>query len=82
MAALQDRLSILAELADFLAGGPSANQILKFQPSAEASGRARLLLLRKNEGTATSAELQELSEFEHFEVFMRLLKARLRAAKQ
>ena len=81
MASVQIRPSILAELADFMASGPSPEQIIEFKPSAEMIERARELLLKQNEGLVTKEEQCELREFEHFEVFMRLLKTRLRARK-
>lgn len=72
-------LPVLQEVADFLAGRPTPDEILDFRPSSAAQERARELLARSNAGELTLEEDQELAQFDQIERLMRLLKARIRA---
>jgi hypothetical protein len=69
------------EIAEFLASGPSPEEILAFRPSEVLQTRARELLLKKNEGSVSWEEERELDEFEQIERFMRLMKAKVRTKK-
>jgi hypothetical protein len=71
--------SVFQELSDLFASDPSRDQILDFRPSKGLQRRARTLLVRNNKGTLTYQQEQELNEFIHAEMFMTLLKAKLRA---
>ena len=79
MANVQVAPSIWDELADLFVSVPTQEQILKFRPSNVVQERARYLLARQGEMRLTDAEQHELDEFVHAEMFMRLVKARLRA---
>ena len=69
------------EIAEFLASGPSPEQILAFRPSEALQGRSRELLMKQNGGSVSFEEEKELDEFEQIERFMRLMKAKLRTKK-
>jgi hypothetical protein len=75
-----ERATILtAQIADFLAACPSREELLRYRPSAEVQERARKLLRKNGDGSITKSELWELDQYEHAEMLMRLVKARLRA---
>ncbi len=78
MPVLESSNPIVDEIADLLASNPTAEQILKFRPSGELQMKARELLAKANAGTLTDEEDQELQQFQHAELLMRLVKARLR----
>lgn len=79
MAAVHTTSSILQELADLFASGPTRDQVLKFHPSKGIQARARYLLARQGQARLSDAEQRELDEFLHAETFMRLVKANLHA---
>lgn len=68
-----------SELIDFLAQGPSPQEVLAYHVSERAQARLRRLLAM-NEAGATSAEEQaELKEIEKIEHIVILLKAEAQA---
>jgi hypothetical protein len=69
------------EIAEFLASGPSPEQILSFRPSEVSQMRASELLQKQNEGPISFEEEKALDEFEQIERFMRLMKAKVRIKK-
>ncbi len=81
MATVQAAPRIMEEIAEFLACGPTRDEVLSFRPSPQSQERARELLDRLREGRVNAEEQRELDQFEHAETLMRLLKARLRTAK-
>ena len=69
------------ELADFLASCPSREQLLSYQPSPRVLQRARELLASSKSGRINADEQWELDQYEHAEMLMQLIKARVRADK-
>ncbi len=63
------------DVLDFLADGPSREQIAAFTPPAEAQERLRTLLDREQDGTLMPAERVELDELERIEHLVIMLKA-------
>ena len=68
---------IFEEIAEFLSGFPSRDQVMAFRPSPESQDRARKLLWKSNAGELSEEERDELAEFGRAELFVRMLKARL-----
>jgi hypothetical protein len=69
------------EVADFLASSPSSSELMSYRPSAKASRRRAALLAKSTAGTLDATEQWELDQFEHVEMLMQSIKARLRSAK-
>ena len=69
------------EIANFLASCPSPAQLLKYRAPLQVRERARELLQKSKSGSITAAEQWELDQFEHAEMLMQLIKARVRAEK-
>ena len=70
-------LSLLAELADFLATRPDRDAIVGWKPSRSAAGRLRQLLLKQDEGKLAASEATELDDALQAERMVQGLKARL-----
>ncbi len=68
---------IFEEIAEFLSGFPSRDQVRSFRPSFEIQERSRQLLRKSNAGELTEDERDELADFGRAELFVRMLKARL-----
>src|SRR5262249_4226493 len=81
MAAAQEPTWLTEDIADFLATFPNREQILKYRPSARTQDRVRELLHTLKSGRISSDERRELDQFEHAEMLMQMLKARLRASR-
>lgn len=79
MATVESSARILEEIADFLARRPAPQEVVDFRPSEGVQRRASELLERNREGELTAQERQELDQFTHAELLMRLIKARMRA---
>jgi hypothetical protein len=69
------------EIANFLASRPSREQLLSYHPPLAVQERARELLEKSKSGRITAEEQWELDQFEHAEMLMQLIKARVRAEK-
>jgi hypothetical protein len=69
------------EIADFLASCPSPEQLLNYHPSVQVQKRAGELLEKAKAGRLTADQQWELDQFEHAEMLMQLIKARVRAEK-
>jgi hypothetical protein len=69
------------EIAAFLASRPSREQLLSYHPPRHVQERARELLEKSKTGRITADEQWELDQFEHAEMLMQLIKARVRAEK-
>ncbi|HEX6797716.1 MAG TPA: hypothetical protein VF116_08385 [Ktedonobacterales bacterium] len=63
------------EVAEFLAGQPSPQEILRFHPSPEVVERAHQLLLAERQNDITDAERRELDSYEYLEHLLRMIKA-------
>jgi hypothetical protein len=81
MAVTQTSMGALEEIADFLASGPSPDELLRFRPSPQLQARAQELLEKLKDGRASAEERRELDQFEHAERLMRLTKAQIHARK-
>jgi hypothetical protein len=62
------------DILSFLAGNPTSEQILAFQPAPEIEERLKTLLARERDGEITSAEKEELDECERIEHLVVMLK--------
>src|SRR5947209_1979329 len=81
MAAKRRTNWLTEEIATFLASCPSREQLLSYHPSAPVQERARELLEKSKSGRITADEHWELDQFEHAEMLMQLIKARVRVEK-
>jgi hypothetical protein len=70
------------EVADFLASCPTGEELLAFRPSAKVQSRLADLQSRSKQGALNEDEQWELDQFEHIEMLMQLVKARLRPRKR
>jgi hypothetical protein len=60
---------------EFLTSHPTAEQITNFRPTQEMTDRLKVLLSRNQTDTLTTAEVQELDEFEQIEHLIVMLKS-------
>ena len=74
------QLGIFGEIAEFLATRPSREKLLNYHPSTKIQRRASELLDKNREGELTHEDREELNEFSQAELFMRMLKAKVRGA--
>jgi hypothetical protein len=72
---------VYQEMIDFLASGPTPEQIIAHRPSGVFQERLAELLDKNREGGLTEAESVELDSYEQVDDLMSLLKARAHAAK-
>lgn len=63
------------EVAEFLAGQPSPQEILQFHPSSEVAARAHELLRAERKNEITDADRRELDSYEYLEHLMHMIKA-------
>jgi hypothetical protein len=82
MAALPAAPSLQDEVIDFLASGPTPEQILALHPSDAVQQRISALLDRNRSSTLTADEQTELDEYLRLDHFVTLLKARARQKLQ
>ena len=71
----------LDDVADFLASAPSREALLTYHPSGQAQERFNSLLDKSKKGMLSTEEEWELNQFEHLEVLMQAVKARLRTRR-
>ena len=69
--------SLINDFADFLASGPSRNQIIDWRPSESVVERANELAQKRKEEELASNEERELEAFLNSEIMLSLLRARL-----
>jgi hypothetical protein len=81
MASTQSTAGALEEIADFLASGPSPDELLQFRPSLQMQVRAEELLEKLKDERLSVDERRELEQFEQAERLIRLVKARIHAGK-
>jgi hypothetical protein len=72
---------LVEEVADFLASCPSREELLAYRPSRQAQERFNALLEKSKKGGLDTEEEWELNQFEHLEVLLQAVKARLRARR-
>ncbi|MGH9841398.1 MAG: hypothetical protein ACREEM_21810 [Blastocatellia bacterium] len=63
------------DILNFLASNPTPDQIVAYRPEPEMIERLKTLIAREADGEITSAEKEELDEFERIEHLMVMLKA-------
>lgn len=71
-------LPVYFELVDFIAAGTTPQALIAFQPSDAAQNRVKELMARKQDGTLTRDEENELEEFLQLEHILILAKAQAR----
>lgn len=78
MASVSTPVRIFEEIADLIASRPDDQTLLAFRPSLAAQERASELLEKNRQDSLTEEEREELDQFTQAELFMRLVKARVR----
>ncbi|MCI0524163.1 MAG: hypothetical protein L0Y75_02780 [Acidobacteria bacterium] len=73
---------VFDEMIDFLAGGPTPQQIIEHKASPTVQARLEELLDKNREEGLTEAETAEMNTFRQVNHMMILLKARARRALQ
>ena len=81
MAGTQSTLGAIEEIADFLASGPSPDELLQFRPSPQTQARAEELLEKLKDDCLSADERGELDQFQQAERLMRFVKARIQVGK-
>jgi hypothetical protein len=81
MAHKQSPTWLTDEVADFLASCPSREELLAYRPSALVQERGEALLAKSKAGSLSADEVWEWNQFEHVEILMQSVKARLRARR-
>ena len=66
------------EVAGFLSQCPSQDALMAYRPSARAQKRLQALQAKSEIGSLTADEEWELDQFEHLEILLQSIKARLR----
>lgn len=69
---------LVDEVAEFLANFPSRQDLLAYRPSAQAQERFGELVAKVKAGSLNPDEEWELNQFEHLEILLQSVKARLR----
>jgi hypothetical protein len=66
------------QIIEFLAGGPTSEEIAAYQPPGELQARLDALQEKNRQGNLSSEEQQELAQFLSLNRFMSRLKIRAR----
>ena len=66
------------EIIDFIAGGSTPEDVVRFHPSAEVQRRVDELVNREKESGLSPEELAELNHFLELEHIIRMAKAKAR----
>jgi hypothetical protein len=69
---------LIDEVADFLAGCPSRDELLAYRPSRRAQEHYTTLVAKSKSGSLSTDEEWELNQFEHLEVLIQSVKASVR----
>jgi hypothetical protein len=69
---------LVEEVAEFLARSPSREELLAFRPSIKAQDRHEALVAKSKTRALSSTEEWELVQFEHLEILLQSIKARIR----
>lgn len=69
------------EVAVFLASCPSREELLAYRPSSRMVERFNALLVQSRNGSLSADEEWELDQFEHVEMLMQSIKAKLRSPR-
>ena len=78
MSSVSTPIRIFEEIADLIASRPDHETLLAYRFSPAAQERASELLEKNRQDSLTEDEREELDEFTQAELFMRLVKARVR----
>jgi hypothetical protein len=78
MANKRDSTWLIDDVAEFFASCPSRDELLAYRPSLQAQERLNALLAKSKNGRLSADEEWELNQFEHVEMLMQSVKARLR----
>jgi hypothetical protein len=70
---------LIDEVAEFLANCPTREELLAHRPSRQAQDRFAALVTKSKSGSLSADEEWELNQFEHLEMLMQSIKARLRS---
>ena len=81
MANKSSAIWLMEEVAEFLASSPSPDELLAYRPSARAIQRFNALLAKSKTGSLNVDEQWEMDQFEHLEMLLQSIKARLQPAK-
>lgn len=69
------------EVAEFLASLPTREELLAYRPSVRLRKRLNELLTKSRNGLLGTDEEWELQQFEHLELLLQAIKARLRSPR-
>lgn len=69
-------LPFYEQVLDFLARGPTADEIIRFRPSRQAQDRFSTLLQLNRQRDLTSSESEELDHYVQIDRMMSLVKAK------
>jgi hypothetical protein len=72
---------LVDEVAEFLARCPTQKELLAHRASTEAQDRYAMLVAKTKSGSLSTDEEWELNQFEHLEMLMQSIKARLRSRR-
>jgi hypothetical protein len=81
MAKRPDAPWLVEEVAEFLASHPSQEEWSVYRPSRKAQDRFNFLLDKSKKGTISADEEWELNQFEHLEILIQAVKARIRTPR-
>lgn len=81
MATVEKVSRLLDEISDFFASVPTREQLLNFRPSPRLQRQVEELLAKQNQGRIADDEKRQLDEFVRVELFMRLVKTKVRGTK-
>lgn len=73
--------SLIDEVSEFLASGPTRDELLAYRPSPRVQTHITELLAKAKTGALSSDEEWELDQFEHLEMLLQAVKARLRVKR-
>ena len=76
MAQVTSHPTLTEEVADFLASGPSADEIANYRISEQTRDRVRMLMEKNEDGSLTPEETAELDEITVLDQLFTLVRAR------
>ncbi len=79
---VDDQIKIQEEVVNFLAGGPTPEEIVAFRPSPSSMEKVSVLLDKNRQGILSPQEEAELDQVEALDHLMIRVKARARALLQ
>lgn len=76
---VDDRIKLQEEVVDFLAGGPTPEEIIAFRPSQSSIDKISVLLDKNRQGALSVREETDLDQVEALDHLMIRVKARARS---